>query len=103
MGVQCPTCGAHQRWRETCRRCRCDLGLLRSAVAAYEHHRRECLKLLYAGFSQPALRHARKCQFLKPGTESRRLAALGYLIAENWREALDVAGAAHDERGNAED
>jgi hypothetical protein len=83
-----------------CRRCKCDLRLLCAAFSAYERNRRECVMLLYAGFSEPATWHARKCALLRPGAEAQRLAALGYLIQERWRDALDAARDVREPGGN---
>ena len=87
--MRCPTCGARQVWAETCRRCKCDLRLLRAANGAYERHRGNCLHLLNIGFAQGALRHARSCQQLIPGAEGERLVALCQLLLGNWADALE--------------
>jgi hypothetical protein len=92
-GLCCPTCGARQGWAETCRRCKCDLRLLRAAVGAYVRNRRDCVLYLYTGFSEAALRCALKCHQLQPGAESRRLTALAYAVAEDWPEAERAARA----------
>lgn len=39
-GVRCPTCHAEQEWSDVCRRCKCDLRLLRSMAEACRRHRR---------------------------------------------------------------
>jgi hypothetical protein len=87
--VRCPTCGARQVWADTCRRCKCDLRLLRAAAGAYEHHRRRCLELLNSGWPQPALKHAQSCHSLAPGADSQRLMALCHLLGENWADAWE--------------
>ena len=86
--VICPTCGARQRWSDTCRRCKCDLRLFRAVAAAYNRHRWLCLKLLTSGLSRPALQHALHCQRLSPGGESSRLVAICHLLLDQWAEAL---------------
>ena len=91
--MRCPTCGARQMWAEACRRCKCDLRLLRGAAEAYERHRQESVRLLNAGIAELALRHARSCHLLKPGAESNRLLALCYLAKEDWRSAIERARA----------
>jgi hypothetical protein len=94
--MRCPTCGARQVWADTCRRCKCDLRLLRSAAEAYKRHRQQSLLNLNAGLAESALRHARTCHVLNPGTESNRLMALCYLVQENWNDAVDKAQAVVD-------
>jgi len=89
--IRCPTCGLTQDWTGTCRRCRCDLGLLQAALAEYERNRCECLRLLYAGFGTEALGHAQRCLELKPGDEPRRLIALCLLLEEHYDAAVAVA------------
>jgi hypothetical protein len=89
--VRCPTCRAVQEWSDTCRRCRCDLRLLRAAHAAYRDHRRQCLLSLDAGHEKLALGHAIRCHDLRPGPDSRRLIALCALVMEDWQTALELA------------
>ena len=89
--LRCPTCGAPQAGTDRCRRCKCDLRLLRAALDFYEQNRRLCLQSIRAGDPQTALLHASSCHRLEPGSESRRLLALSHLIAENWQSALDQA------------
>jgi hypothetical protein len=91
--LRCPTCGARQVWADTCRRCKCDLRLLRGAAEAYEQHRQESLRLLQGGVTELALRHAQSCHVLNPGAESNRLLALCYLVQENWGSAIERARA----------
>jgi hypothetical protein len=95
--MRCPTCKARQEWAETCRRCKCDLRLLRAAERAYHRFRQACLQNLYAGCPAKALRAANACRQLRPGVESYRLLALCHLLEENWAEALEGASRAHDE------
>jgi hypothetical protein len=94
--MRCPTCGARQAWADTCRRCKCNLRLLRAAAAAYERHHRRSLQLLNAGAAELALPHARSCHLLNPGTESNRLMALCYFVQENWKDAVESAQAVVD-------
>ena len=63
--IRCPTCKAKQAWSDTCRRCRCDLTLLRTAAEASRGYRRRCLLLLRAGRHGEALRHARRSLHLR--------------------------------------
>jgi hypothetical protein len=76
-----------------CRRCKSDLRLLRTAADAYMRHRRQSLQLLNSGMAERALRYARNCQLLNPGTESNRLMALCYLVQENYDDAVAMARA----------
>jgi hypothetical protein len=76
-------------WADTCRRCKCDLRLLRAAAGTYEDHRRNCLRLLNAGLPGPALTHARNCHSLAPSADTHRLMALCHLLTENWAEAWE--------------
>lgn len=94
--MRCPTCGARQAWADTCRRCKCNLRLLRAATEAYARHRRLSLQLLNAGAAELALPHARSCHLLNPGTESNRLMALCYVVQENWNDAVEKARAVVD-------
>jgi hypothetical protein len=55
--------------------------------------------LLYGGFGEAALKHAQKCHELQPGPESRRLAALAYLVQESWREAAQAGKDPNEKRG----
>jgi hypothetical protein len=101
-GLKCPTCGAQQAWTDSCRRCKSDLRLLREALAAYEQHRRSTLRELDAGRLESALRHARRCQELRPGPESQRLLAVCQLLRGDWLEAIDRARAAAEDGTESE-
>ncbi len=87
----CPTCRAHQEWSDTCRRCKCDLRLLRSADESYERSRQQCLADLRDNRPQSALASARECDRLRPGEESHRLLAASALVAGDWATALTLA------------
>ena len=95
--VRCPTCRAVQDWADWCRRCRCDLRLLRAAWAAYEDHRRQCMLDLEAGQPALAMGHAIRCHEFQPDADSRRLMALCALYQEDWETALQLAQAASQE------
>ena len=92
--LRCPTCGARQVWADTCRRCKSDLRLLRSALAAYQSHRRRCLVALDSGRLDEALRHALRCHDLRPGADSRRLLGICRLLRGEYDQALELASAA---------
>jgi tetratricopeptide (TPR) repeat protein len=93
--LRCPTCGARQGWVNTCRRCKSDLRLLRSALRVYEVHRRRGLQALDAGRLEEALQHARRCHELRPDRDSHRLLAVCHLLRGEWAEALELASAAN--------
>jgi hypothetical protein len=92
--LRCPTCGARQGWTDTCRRCKSDLRLLRSALKAYEAYRHRGLLALGAGRLEEALQHARRCHELRPDRDSHRLLAVCQLLRGEWAEALGTASAA---------
>jgi hypothetical protein len=89
--VRCPTCRAEQEWSDTCRRCKCDLRLLRAFAAAYHRSRSACLEHLRHGEGRAAVAAARRCHELRPGTESRRLLALAALECGDWETAAALA------------
>jgi hypothetical protein len=91
QNVRCPTCRADQEWSEQCRRCKCDLRLLRDVAEAYESSRRRCLFHLRDGSARAALQAARRCHALHPDAESRRLLALGALLCADWATAAAQA------------
>jgi tetratricopeptide (TPR) repeat protein len=92
--LRCPTCGARQVWADTCRRCKSDLRLLRSALEAYELHRRGGLLALDAGRLDEALHHAQRCYELRPGPDSHQLLAICQLLRGEYAQALEFANAA---------
>ncbi|HEY2252392.1 MAG TPA: hypothetical protein VGH74_15065 [Planctomycetaceae bacterium] len=89
--LRCPTCRAQQAWSDTCRRCKCDLRLLRAADEAYEGHRVQCLIDLRDNRPLSAIACARECDRLRPGDESRKLLAVCALIAGDWATAMSLA------------
>jgi hypothetical protein len=95
--VRCPTCGASQEWSDTCRRCKCDLGFLRDVARSYDLSRQRCFVALAASRPGEALRRARRCHWLRPGAESRRLLALSAMVSGDWPNAVALAQSA--ERG----
>jgi len=88
---RCPTCGAAQDWSETCRRCKCDLTLLKRATEACRRSRRHCLLHLRAGRIPEALRQARRGYAMQCDESSARLLAVCYLLAGDFREATRMA------------
>ena len=92
--VRCPTCRALQEWSDTCRRCRCDLRLLRDAAETYRRARRGCLLAIRAGRPRDALRLARRCRRLRDDAATRRLLAVCTLLCGDWPSAAALARAA---------
>src|SRR5258707_800789 len=93
--VCCPTCRAQQAWSDTCRRCKCDLRLLRAADRAYRQRRAQCLFALRAGQTLVALDQARACVEIVPEDESRRLLAVCALLTGDWATAVSLARDQH--------
>ena len=89
--MRCPTCGAEQVWADACRRCRCDLRLLRAADQAYRLHRRRCLDGLRNGQIEIARHQAQITYRLRPAGESCRLMAICDLLSERWLDAVQLA------------
>lgn len=89
--MRCPTCRAVQDWSDTCRRCKCDLRLLRAAAAAYVSLRRQCLQNLRENREQAALEQARQCLALRDDLETRRLFAVCELLNGHWDAARACA------------
>ena len=88
----CPTCNARQAWSNECRRCKCDLSLLRQSWRAREAQRRRCLRHLRAGRPDRALRHARRYAIIAGATKASRLLGVCHLLCGNWPDACAVAG-----------
>jgi hypothetical protein len=89
--VRCPTCRAVQEWSDTCRRCRCDLRLLREAAESYRRERRRALLAIRAGRPRDALRFARRCLSLRDDAATRRLLAVCTLLRGDWPAAVALA------------
>lgn len=84
--MACPACKARQVWSDQCRRCRCDLSLLRRWHGAGEAVRRRCLDELSRGRSEQALEYARRYSLLAGRQEAARLLAVCHLFCGNWAE-----------------
>jgi hypothetical protein len=89
--IRCPTCGALQEGSDTCRRCRCDLTLLRRVTETAQASRRRCLLALRVGRHSQALRHARRFYLLCPDQSAARLLAVCYLLQGDWLSAVTLA------------
>ena len=90
--MRCPTCNARQAWSDECRRCKCDLSLLRQCWRTREAQRRRCLRQLRAGRPDRALRHARRLAIIVGATKASRLLGVCHLLCGNWKDACAVAG-----------
>lgn len=88
---RCPTCRAAQELTDTCRRCKCDLRLVRETLRLYEEQRARCLSALRSGKAVEALRCARDCERLLPDFDSWRLVAVCAFSARDWPLALAAA------------
>jgi hypothetical protein len=89
--VRCPTCRAVQEWSDACRRCKCDLRLLRALAGAYHRARRACLRHLSDGHPDAAWRAAGRCRALSPSEESLRLMAVSALLRGDHAAAAALA------------
>ena len=89
--VRCPAYGAWQEWSDACRRCRCDLTLLRRAAVTIARSRRRALRALRAGRPAAAVRHARRWYAPAASAEAARLLAVCYLLAGNCPAAAAAA------------
>jgi hypothetical protein len=88
----CPVCRAAQAWSDSCRRCRCDLRLLRQADEARRRARQQALQHLRAGRWADAERAARAYHDIQPGADSRRLLAVCCLLGGEFQQAVKWAG-----------
>ena len=85
---RCPTCRAAQQPSETCRRCKCDLSLVRETRIAYRGHRASCLSALGSSDLVAALNHSRHCVHLDPCPDALKLWSVCCLLAGDWPLAL---------------
>ncbi len=90
--MRCPVCRAVQAWTATCRRCKCDLGLLHSVFAAARQTRVRALLNLREGRFSKALEEARRAYELCSSEEAKRLLAVCHLVCEDWPAALALGG-----------
>ncbi len=94
---RCPTCGASQDWSDACRRCRCDLELLRRATQAAQSCRHRCLQALQGKRVSEALGHARQLYAVCPDQTAARLLAVCHLFQGNWLAAATLASRRSEE------
>jgi hypothetical protein len=88
----CPTCNARQAWSDECRRCKCDLSLLRWYWRASEAERLRCLHALRAGRPAQAIHHARRYATFVGGTEASRLLGVCSAFCDDWLNSLTACG-----------
>jgi hypothetical protein len=86
--MRCPTCGAQQEWSDTCRRCKCDLSLVRPLLQYRQRLRRVCVQALREGRPADALTAAERVYALQHDEGTRRLLAVTRLIAGRYRAAI---------------
>ena len=89
--LRCPTCRAEQPPADVCRRCRCDLSLLRAVLEAAAGCRRGALRALAAGDSDAARTLAQRAFDLDPLPSHRRLLAVCALLQEDFAAAARLA------------
>jgi hypothetical protein len=89
--MRCPTCNARQAWSDECRRCKCDLSLLRQCWRTGEAERRRCLRELGAGRPPRALDHARRYAGLVGAAAASRLLGVCLLMCNDWPGARNLA------------
>jgi len=88
--MTCPTCGAAQDWSDACRRCRCELVLLRRVADTARAERQRCLQSFHAGRVSEALGHARRLVAISPDPSAVRLLAVCHLMLGNWSAATTL-------------
>lgn len=89
--LACPTCKARQGWSDQCRRCKCDLSLLRQWHNACEQQRRRCLHELRRERPREALRHAQRLMLMAGPSRAARLLAVCHLLCGNWAQSTRLA------------
>ncbi len=90
--MNCPTCRARQVWSDECRRCKCDLSLLRKFRYSSERERKSCLRQLRVGRPDRALTHARRYAIMAGDAEATPLLGACLLMCGNWPDAYALVG-----------
>lgn len=85
--MRCPTCNAEQAWSNECRRCKCDLTLLRGARLVCRRARAQCLQHLCDGQFASALRSARQYHKFEASADAAKLVAVCHLLAGDYAAA----------------
>lgn len=94
--LRCPTCRASQAWSDVCRRCKCDLRLLRQAAEEYAAARRQCLLALQRGDLDEAVGWGDRCVEIEPDEPARRLLAACLFARGDWGPACSLAASLDD-------
>lgn len=89
--LRCPTCRAEQPPANVCRRCRCDLSLLRAVLDEAAFCGCGALRALAAGDVDGARRLAERAFDLDPVLAHRRLLAVCALLQEDFAAAARLA------------
>ena len=89
--LRCPTCGARQEWSDTCRRCKCDLALVRALLQHRQRLRRASLQALRDGRFEEALTAAAHAYALQRDEDTRRLLAVAHLLTGRYADAIMLA------------
>jgi hypothetical protein len=95
--MTCPTCRARQPWSDECRRCKCDLTLLRQFRQTAGLHRRQCLRALRAGRPAAALAQASRYAVLVGADRASPLLAVCHLLCHNWPQAAAAPHASQND------
>ena len=89
--MRCPTCGARQEWSDSCRRCKCDLTLVRPLLQHRQRLRRAVLQALRDGRFADALTAAEHAYALQRDEDARRLLAVAQLLTGRYAAAVALA------------
>jgi len=87
VAIRCPVCRADNHEGPACRRCRADLALLFRLEGQREGALERARRHAQAGEATAALHEARRANHLRQGEDSRRLLALGHLLARDFARA----------------
>lgn len=90
-GLRCPTCRAAQEWSDTCRRCKCDLQLLRQVHESRVTARQQALRAIQRGDYRAALSSAERLFTLDPDEPARQLVAVCRLLNGDFPGARAIA------------
>jgi hypothetical protein len=88
--AECPTCGARQAPADECRRCQCDLRMVRDVERQYDELRLRCLALMRTRRLKRATEAAHDCRAVSSEECSQRLLAACYLLQGDFPSALKV-------------
>lgn len=89
--MRCPTCGARQEWSDSCRRCKCDLALVRPVLQHRQRLRSAALQALRDGRFADALTAAEHAYALQRDEDARRWLAVAQLLTGRYAAAITLA------------